>query len=72
MQRTFILTALLSAIVSGPLAAAPQGAGKPPVLSVTGNQVNGYDSGSLFIRYRPGTPASEQAAARSQVSGSPR
>ncbi|MEJ2139178.1 MAG: S8 family peptidase [Gammaproteobacteria bacterium] len=69
MQRTFILTALLSAIVSGPLAAAPQGTGKPPVLPVTGNQVKGYDSGSLFIRYRPGTPASEQAAARSQVKG---
>jgi len=73
MQRTFIQTALLSAVISAvfvtPLAAAPKGSGKPPTVPVTGNQVRGYDASTLFIRYHPGTPASEQAAARAQVKG---
>jgi len=69
MQRKLILTVLLSAVIAGPLAAAPGAKGKPEMLPAAGNKVHGYDNSSLFVRYRPGTSASEQAAVRAQVKG---
>jgi subtilisin family serine protease len=70
-----IVFVMLCALCAGSLSAAPGKSPKadksrpvPPVINMQG----GYDASSVLVRYWPDTPASDKAAARALLRGSPK